>query len=279
MIPGFHTAGLLLHDEPTAIRELAGLGYGCVAVRPRRGGLDPAAEEFGRRAERIRRAAEASGVAVVIDADGKYLHDPHVASGPSLASARPRERQAARDWIAAWIERAERLGSTLITFATGPAPSPLTLSDDEQVLERLGEQLDELTGLAAAAGVRLALRPAAAEAIPTVAHFERLGHWLRQPDRLSLAADVGEMLLGGELPLSDRLARNLDALECLYLCDHRSGIAGDQRIGQGEVALGRLVAALAAAGFAGPAIVRVEGHAELGLTLAAEGLGVFEPLA
>lgn len=278
MIRGFHTAGLLLHDEPTAVRELAGLGYDCVAVRPRRGGLDPAAEDFSRRAAQIREAAESCGVGVVIDTEGKFLHDPHVASGPSLASARPRESRAARDWIAGWIERAPWLGSKLVTFSTGAAPSPLALSDDEQMLERLAARLDELSALAAAAEVVLALRPAWSQAIATVAHFERLVQWLEPPRRLSLAADVGEMLLGGEMPISDRLARNLDALACLYLCDRRSGAAGDQRVGQGEVALARVVGSLAAAGFTGPAVLRVEGHAELGLTAAAEGLDVFRSL-
>ena len=278
MIRGFHTAGLLWHDEPTAVRELAALGYQCVAVRPRRGGLDPAAEEFPSRAARLGETAEAAGVAVVIDAEAKFLHDPHVVAGPSLVAVDEDQSRAARDWIAGWIERAPQLGSKLVTFAAGAPPSPLALADQEQILERLGQRLDELTSLSADAGVGLALRPARGQAVATVAQFERLTQWLADPRRLGVAADVGEMLLGGEMPLSDRLGRNLEALSCVYLCDARTGVAGDQRIGQGEVALGRLVRALAAKGYVGPAIVRVEGHADAGLVTEAEGLDAFEPL-
>ena len=147
---------------------------------------------------------------------------------------------------------------------------------DEQILERLAAQLHGLIDQARRRGVRLALRPRGGDAIATVAQFERLAQWLPEAEDLYVAADIGEMLAGGELPLGDRLARNLDVLACVYLCDRRSGHVGDQRIGHGEVALPRILRSLQENGFQGPAIVRVEGHSELGFTPAREAIQIFE---
>ncbi len=268
---GFHTAGLLLHDEPTAVEELAKLGYRAVALRPRRGQLDPAGPEVASLIGRLQEVIARLGVRVVLDADGRFMHNPRRPAGPSLVALSQSEADAARDWVCRMMDLGEQLGAELVTFATGAPPSPLSLATDEQILERLATQLDSL--LAAARGrMSLAIRPSHGEVIATVAQFERLLQWIQEPSELRLAADIGEMLAGGELPLADRLARNAAALECVYLCDRRSGAAGDRRFGQGDVALGRVVQSLSSLGFAGPIILRVEGHSECGLEAASEAI-------
>ncbi len=78
------------------------------------------------------------------------------------------------------------------------------------------------------------------------------------------------------MPLADRLARNLDELACVYLCDRRAGVSGDQRFGQGDVALGRILQSLRNHSFQGHAIARVEGHSELGFTPAQEAIQIFD---
>lgn len=268
---GFHTAGLLLHDEPTAVEELAKLGYSVVAVRPRRGHLDPRHPELRSWIGRLREVLEMTGLRLVLDADGRFMYDPRVAAGPSLVSSSPSEAAAARDWICQMIDIGADLGAEVLTFAVGAAPSPLSLATDELVLERLAVQLGSLLSVAGDR-VPLAVRPAAGQAIPTVAQFERMMHWVEGPQELRLAADIGEMLAGGELPIADRLARNIAALGCVYLCDRISGGAGDRRFGHGEVALGRIIRSLDSLGFSGPVILRVEGHSECGLAAAAEAI-------
>ncbi len=275
MIPGYHTAGLLLHDLGVAIHELAHLGYRCVAVRPHGGNLNPRAADFGQQVVRLADAVAGHQVTLVLDIDGPFLHDPLRRRGPSLVAADQDECDAARKWIEEWIALAGELGSDLITFSTGMADQS-GFELDEQILDRLAGQLNGLIDRASDRQIRLALRPRSGDAIATVAHFERLAQWLAAAEELSLAADIGEMLAGGELPVSDRLARNLDALACVYLCDRRAGHAGDQRIGHGEVALGRILRSLDEHGFQGPAVVRVEGHCELGFTPAREAIQIFK---
>jgi sugar phosphate isomerase/epimerase len=275
MISGYHTAGLLLHDICVAVDELAHIGYGCVAIRPHGGTFNPRSPGFSQQILRLADAISRAEIKSVLDIDAPFLHDPLAAVGPSLVAADDDECDAARRWIEQWVDVAIELGSDLITFCSGIADQS-GFEKDEQNLERLAGQLNRLTEQTIDRNVRLAVRPKHGNAIATVAQFERLGQWLADPANLFLAADVGEMLMGHELPVVDRLARNHDVLACVYLCDRRAGQVGDQQIGHGDVALGRILHSLALQEYQGAAIVRVEGYSELGFTPAREAIQIFE---
>ena len=275
MISGYHTAGLLLHDICVAVGELAHMGYSCVAIRPHGGSFNPQSPSFSQQILRLADAISRAQVKSVLDIDAPFLHDPLTAGGPSLVAVDDDQCEAARRWVEQWVDAAKELGSGLITFSSGIA-DPSGFERDEQNLERLAFQLNRLIDQTRDQEVRLAIRPRSGHAIATVAQFERLGQWLADPGNLFLAADVGEMLIGGELPVVDRLARNRDALACVYLCDRRAGQAGDQRIGHGHVALTRILRSLAEQEYQGAAIVRVEGYSELGFTAAREAIQIFD---
>jgi sugar phosphate isomerase/epimerase len=279
MMPGFHVGGLLLHRQSDAIVQVARLGYRCVAIRPRPESLDPSDPQFGQQVVRMAAAIHQAGVSVVIDADAMFMHDPLTPHMPSLASSDPLEADLAVQWAQCWIDVAGELGACLITLCSGRSEPGRESDATEESLERLSGRLDGLLQAAHRGNVDLALRPRSGDAIATVAQFERLRHWLGQPDRLRLAADIGEMLLGHEFPVGDRLARNIDILGCVYLCDHRPGMVGDRRIGHGDVAVSRIASSLASQGFDGPVIVRVDGHSDLGIQLARESQEIFDELA
>ena len=286
---GFHTISLLLHDEASAARELTKIGFQCVAVRPRMSGLDPSHARFVEQVMRFSAAVARLKLEVVYDIDAQYLHDPRQEHGPMLAADDAGEADEAEAWIAKWIDIVaehqtnpeldqtdHQLGS-LITFASG-RPSRIAADTeffvpsaaDEAHLERLAARLDKLVERAKAANVRLAIRPVSQHTVATVAQFERLRQWLGDRDSLFLAADVGEMLLGGEFPVGDRLARNTESLACVYLCEPDTGRVRDRRVGTGDVDLSRVVDSLKRMGFRGPAIFRVQGHSEIGLQIAQE---------
>jgi sugar phosphate isomerase/epimerase len=267
MILGFHTVSLLLHDEFTTTTELAAMGYQCVAVRPRLGGLDPNHERFSEEVMRFAQHVRNCGLRIVIDTEGEFIHDPRVLRGPALASQDRDEASAAQQAIQNWIDVADDSSCDLITFSSGAAgPS----RGQETVLEGLAERINELAKQAK--NVKLALRPAAGDVIATVAQFERFKHWLGDTTQVGVAADVGEMLVGGEFPVGDRLARILDDLACVYLCEPGMNRSHDRRVGHGDVDLSRVVDALESHGYRGPAIVRVQGHSEMGLAIASEAL-------
>ena len=273
MIVGYHTAGLLLHDPIIAVGELASIGYRSVAIRPHGASLNPGSPDFGRQLLRLGDAIGKAGVRCVLDLDSPFLPNPQAARGPSLVSTNPEVAEAAVDWIATWISAANDLSAELITFSSG-SWSESGLEADESMLERLSSQIRRLAEDASRRSVRLALHPRSGDAVATVAKFERLGQWLEGDANVLLAADIGEMLASGELPLADRLARNLDELACVYLCDRRAGVEGDQQIGHGDVALARIVQSLRTHQYAGHVIVRVEGHSELGFAPSREAIEV-----
>lgn len=267
MILGYHTAGLLHHDPVFAIGELARIGFGSVAIRPHATSFQPELPCFGQHVLRLANAIEQSGTKCVLDLNSPFLPDPWLERGPSLVSSDPKAAQSALDWIVGWMDVAAEIGAELLTFSAGDLSSHGS-ERDERLLERLAAQVERLVGEASGRSLRIALHPRRGDAVATVAQFERLAQWLSEESGPMLSADVGEMLAGGELPLADRLARNLDSLACVYLCDRRAGQRGDQPIGEGEVALTRILQSLRGHGFVGHTIARVEAHSNLGLDAA-----------
>ena len=268
MILGFHTISLLLHDEFTTSTAVAAMGYQCVAIRPRLGGFNPSDEKFVQNVLRFGKHARDAGLSIVFDTEGEFLHDPRVSRKPALASDDSEQAALAESSIRRWIDIAGDCGCDLITFSSGSKQRELT---EESNLDRLSARIEPLIS-AAGEQIKLALRPAARDVIATVAQFERLKQWLGGGKPLWVAADVGEMLVGGEFPVGDRLARNLDDLACVYLSEPGIKRAHDRRVGHGDVDLSRVVRSLERHGYRGPGIVRVQGHSEAGLDIALEAL-------
>jgi len=274
MLSGYHTAGLLQHDIVVAIEELARLGYRSVAVRPRQGMLAISDAWFGQQLLRIADATARNELQLVLDLDSHFMHSPWESRGPSLSAEEPEEVLAARNWVETWLGLAAESAASLITFSSGIANSHGN-EIDSAALTRLASELDHLVRVATKHEVKIALRPRHGDTIATVAQFERLQQWL-ETEQLGLAADIGEMLQGHEIPLADRLDRNRASLSCVYLCDRLAGQVEDQPIGKGDVAHGRLIASLCEMQFDGPLIVRIESHSQLGLNLAEQAIGIFD---
>ncbi|MDG2220103.1 MAG: TIM barrel protein [Rubripirellula sp.] len=264
MIAGFHTASLLLHDPCAVVEQLSLLGFGCVAIRPHPCSLNPASSDFSERLVRLSAALQRYGMSLVVDLDAPYFYDPWKLDGPSLSASHPIERERAYEWVASWLEVAAELNAESVTLCSGQSAEDGS-EPIEQALDCLASQTERLLAGIDPSRLQVAIRPRSGDSIATVAQYERLSQWVGPESGLRLAADVGEMLLGGELPLIDRLERNLPSLACVYLCDRKAGVVGDQPLGEGDVALPRIVRFLDDQQFSGPAIIRVEGHSKLGL--------------
>lgn len=273
MLPGFHTASLLQHDLFGSIEELAALGYRAVAVRPQHGRLSRSDPWFGQQLLRLADVIARHELQLIIDLDTNFLHTAWKRRGPALSSCETQEARTARDWIETWLEIAAEAKASVVTFASGENAQN-TATATEASLTKLASELDYLVHVASDIGISLALRPRYGDLVATVAQWERLQHWLKT-EGLGLAADIGEMLQGHEIPLAARLERHQDDLTCIYLCDRRAGQQEDQPIGSGDVAHERLLSALSKYDFPGPAIVRIEGHSHLGLQLAEQGIQLF----
>lgn len=273
MIAGYHTAGLLLHDPIAAIDELTHLGFGAVAVRAHAATFHPDAVGFGAAVLRLSDVVRRTGVRLVIDLNGRFLQDPHVSESPSLVDADDAICDAARVWIERWIDVADEVGASVLTFGCGRGEASEFVTDEEN-LNRLTTQLIQLITSRPDRRVGLAIRPAVGDVIGSVAQYERLIHWLGDAGgHFGLAADVGEMLAAGEIPVADRLTRNGIRLRCVYLCEQSAGRVADSHV---HVDLGRIVQSLRKSGFGGPGIATVDGRADAGLVPAREAIGLFE---
>lgn len=290
MIPGFHCSSLEFHDPAALIPKLAELGFGTIAIRPRRGDWDVDASWFATKSAEISAAAKEHELSIVIDLDAPFYDDPESTDAFALASKDDSVRAEATRKIERWIEQTREMSPLAITFSTGrvsPCDAEHLRAEEagihdtrpvvgEDVLERLAAAIESLAGRAQDSGVKLALRPVAEHAIATVAHFERFGQWLSSTTSLGLAADVGEMLLAGEFPIGARLARLQHRLTCVYLCEPDLEQGCDQRFGHGDIDLGRVWGVMTESGFSGPAIFRSCGHGMLGMESAREALALLD---
>ena len=276
MRAGFHASSLLLHDEVALVGELAAMGYQSVAVRPRCGSLDPNDDRFPVQMARLEAASGKHDTTLIIDSAGAFIADPNEFHGPSLAAKSAEEAELAETWIAKWIDLADEFSAPVVTFSSGSAGGePSIPGSDEPILDRLAARTNRLINRARAAGVQLALRPALGDAIPSIAGFERFSQWIDEADTLYLAADVSEMLIGGEFPVAFRLSGNMSRLACVYLCEREADRARDQIPSNCEIDLHRIVQSLRKLRYSGPAIARVDGHSEWGLSLARDALEWF----
>jgi len=274
VIPGFHSAGLLLHDVPTAIDSLAEIGYRAVVVRTHRNLLSEAGADL---VDAIGEARRRTRVELIWDSEGYYLSDPWVFEPPGLGEALESSAvalSAREQLICRSLDLAKRTGSRLVTFGVGPE---LVGVDPQTGLERLSASLQRLTDYADAAGLALALRPSGRSSIATIGQFERLLQWLPASAKLFLAGDIAAMLRQGEVPTIDFLARHLDRLRCVFAADIqtgvrdiRSGLWADLPVGRGDIDLRRIVAGLEEMPYSGPLVIRVDGFAAEGLAIAKE---------
>lgn len=282
--PGFHAGGLLHHDTPTAITELAHLGFGVVAISPSASTLHPSRDDFAKRWSAILTAAVRQHVSLVIDLDAPFVHDPYRRDGPMVASEQDEESCLAQDWIAQWVEIADRAGRCVaaVTFATGSIGSSQEETKDGE-LEFVGRRLAALGDRVAGSSTPMAIRPVAGHAIETVSDWLALANVGPESPPMGLAADVGEMISGGEIPIVDRMLSAGDDLAIVYICDrsgtHGQGLEFDRPIGSGEVSLERIVRSLGRGGYAGPAIYRVAGHADDGLRNAQMAMANYDAIA
>ncbi|TWU01541.1 sugar phosphate isomerase/epimerase family protein [Neorhodopirellula pilleata] len=288
MIPGYHAGEMWLHEPSRAIRHLAEMGYRSVAIRSRQGICVPGEAGFDAQWRLVLETAISSEIGLVIDTEAPFVLGDEACAMPSLADPDQTAASPLIEWIERWIDAAAMRPGTIVSLASGP---PRPGMNPESALEVLAERLQRLSARADSAGVFLTIRPAVSHVIGSVAQFERFRQWLRSGVSLGLAADVGEMIHAGEMPLVARLHRLVDDLRLVYLCDVAGSAHDSDRfdrkvqrdendcvpgstvgrmdvpIGSGEVAVQRVVGELAKFTTGVPIIVRVANQSNAGLAV------------
>jgi sugar phosphate isomerase/epimerase len=268
---GFHLSSLPDHQWSMLAPRLLEMGYGQVTARVQASWLSDDARERSLLTERFM-GLRALGLDFAIDGDGRFLMDPCVSSVPRLARAE--ENQRRETMLTQLIDFAGSIGCRLVTFSVG---EPEVTEELEHPLKRIAVSIGRLIVSASDLGVTLGIKPELGSVVETSSHFRRLLEWLptsiADQRLLGWAPDIALMAQRGEMPISDRLGRDIDRLVCVYLSDFSATEAselrtGEQPFGRGDLAVGRIARSLEEFGFRGPLILRCEGHHALGLEIA-----------
>jgi len=268
---GFHLSSLPDHEWSMLGPPLLAMGYRQVTARFGASWFDGDGRLLETMTGRLTRL-RTMGIELAIDADSRFLADPWIGAVPRLARAEENERREAI--LMRLVDFAASVDCRLLTFSVGDAE---TAEELEQSLKRIAASVGRLMASASDLGVSLGIKPELGSVVETSSHFRRLLEWLPTNmaghRTLGWAPDIALMAQRGEMPISDRLARDIDRMVCVYLSDFSANEvndvkAGERPFGRGDLAVGRIAKSLEELGFRGPLILRCEGYDALGLEIA-----------
>lgn len=269
----YNTNGLAHHRPEDALRVLADLGYGGVAITPDVGGLDLYALDPGQVA-RVRRVAEDRGLELALETGARYLMDPSRKHFPSLLEERAEDRARRVDFYVRSIDLAADLGSELISLWAGVAPRGAA---DGILWQRLCDGLRPVLDHGRERGVRVNLEPEPGMFIERPAGYRELVERLGDigPD-LGLTLDVGHLIATGDLPgprsISEQIADLSDCLVHVHLDDALPGVHEHLAFGGGALDLRATLMALSEIGYSGMAAVELSRDSHRGPAMAAQSL-------
>ncbi|KSU51913.1 EboA domain-containing protein [Microbacterium enclense] len=259
---GYGTNGFTDHPLPSALDVLQDEGYTAVALTLGHPHLDPFAPDWRAQAEALSADLRRRRMRVVVETGARYLLDPVRKHRPTLVDRNAEPRMV---FLRRAIEIAAILGADCVSLWSGVLPDDVTL-DAARVL--LDERLLELTAVAAAAGVPLALEPEPGMVVETVADAlavrARLGH----PANLGITVDLGHCVVVepdgvvGALRAAGALLRNVQADDMLpHAHEHLP-------FGEGALDLDAALATLRELDYRGVVAVELPRHAHAAPALA-----------
>ena len=249
----YNTNGLQSHRLEDALDLLADAGYAGVSLTLDHMHLDPLAAtpaELGR----ARRALEKRRLDLGIETGARYLLDPKRKHRPTLIEKDALGRARRLDLLLRSIDVAGELGARSLTLASGPrdpeVPEAAALLFLREALERAAERGREK-------GIALALEPEPGHLPSTLDGWKRA----REGLDVGLALDVTHLSVEAPEPLPHEAVRAFrEDLVCLHLADCRRGVHEHRPLGEGELALGPLLAALLEIEFTGLVSVELSRH-------------------
>ncbi|MBI5363526.1 MAG: sugar phosphate isomerase/epimerase [Planctomycetes bacterium] len=293
---GYDTNGLAHHRVEDALRLLAKLGYGGVAITPDVGQLDLYRLD---RAEvrRVRRLARELDLELVVETGARYLMDPEHKHAPTLLAPAARDRARRVDFLRRSIDLAHDLGAPLVSLwsgaepsgATGDPPGPTPGVGDlvrrrtrsrrggsaavARGWDRLVAGLRPVLDHARGARVRVGFEPEPGMFVERPTGYLELRRRLgARADELGLTLDVGHLLATRDLPV-DRQIRALGPyLAHVQLDDTAVGRHEHRMFGQGDLKLRSTLRALTQVPFTGLAAVELSRDSHRGAAAAGEAL-------
>jgi len=281
---GYNTNGFAHHALGDALEILAELGYRGVAITLDHVHLSPYAGAAAHAAALRETAARCRALDLlpVVETGARFLLDPRHKHWPTLLSRDPAARARRADFLLRAIDAAAALGAPVVSLWSG-APDPASTNEpaaaeDAAVLDaRLAEGLGALCARAAAAGVVLALEPEPGMHVDDLAGFERVRALVGHP-ALRLTFDAGHAHLAEPDGAAAAVARAAPHLANVHLEGMRRGAHEHLPPWEGDLDLAAVVAALLAAGYAGPGNLELSRHSHAAVETARRARAFFVSL-
>ena len=253
---GYNTNGFAHHRLEDAMDIIADLGYRCVAITPDYHALNPYDRDIAKQTEAIRDRLAERGLGSVIETGARFLLDPMRKHSPTLLDRRGGGRQRRLDFLQRCVDLAAELRSPTVSLWSGALPRG---QDESVAFDLLAEGCRALADHAAERTVTLAFEPEPGMLVDTLAKFERLAGAVDR-DNFRLTIDIGHLACSEAEPPADLIRRSAPRLANVHLDDMRRGVHDHLFFGEGDVDFAAVFAALAEAGYAGPACVELSRH-------------------
>ena len=230
MLLGYNTNGMAHHDLFDAVRLLAEIGYGGVAITIDHTALPPYGSYGRQRLSRLRRLLAELGMRSVIETGARFLLDPAEKHEPTLVSASRQGRQRRLDFYKYAVDCAAELGSDCVSLWSGVLRGGV---DRDQAVEWLVEGLGQVLAYAAASGVAVGFEPEPGMLIDSLRGYEELLARI-DGEGLRLTLDVGHVHCQGELPIAEAIRRWAPRLVNVHIEDMRAGRARAPHVRRGR---------------------------------------------
>lgn len=278
----YNTNGLAHHRLEDALRLLADLGYGGVALTPDVGCLDPF-DLDPRRVARVGELARGLDLVLSIETGGRFLMEPTRKHFPTLMEEGAADRARRVDFYRRSIDLAADLGAGLVSLWSGAAPDGATADRGgaDRHWTRLCEGLEPVLAHGESRGVAIAFEPEPGMFIERPAGFVELRRRLGGAGLdLGLTLDVGHLIATGDLgppesgtpAIGDWLRDCRAELLHVHLDDAMPGVHEHLPFGRGVLDLRATLAGLREIGFSGLAAVELSRDSHRGAAMAAQAL-------
>ncbi|MDP6988558.1 MAG: sugar phosphate isomerase/epimerase [Planctomycetota bacterium] len=276
---GYNTNGLAHHRLEDALRLLAELGYGGVAITPDVGQLDPARTDAAE-LERVASLAADLGLSIAIETGARFLLDPRRKHSPTLLEPERAGRERRLRSLIGATETAAALGAEVVTVFAGKAPGgergdgeELGGGAHESLWERLCEGLAELLSAAAERGVRIGFEPEPGMFVERPAGFLELRRRLGSAgEGLGLTLDAAHLVCTQDLPAGRVITELKEHLVHVHLADIRGRVHRHRPFGEGDLDLEDVLSALTGIGYEGMAAVELSRDSHRGAEAAEQAL-------